>query len=65
MDLAKTEQMKFDLNNKQFDLTQTIQRSFETMEFLSLEKKINLVLNINDKLLPFLKNLIGDEERYT
>ena len=57
--------MKFDLNNKQFDLTQTIQRSFETMEFLSLEKKINLVLNINDKLLPFLKNLIGDEERYT
>ena len=65
MDLAKTEQMKFDLNNKQFDLTQTIQRSFETMEFLSLEKKINLILNINDKLLPFLKNLIGDEERYT
>jgi hypothetical protein len=24
-----------------------------------------LELNINDKLLPFLKNLIGDEDRYT
>jgi signal transduction histidine kinase len=64
MDLAKTEHMKFDLNNKPFDLTQTIQRSFESMDFLAIEKKVKLVLNINDKLLPFLRNLIGDEARY-
>ena len=57
--------MTFDLNNKPFDLKQTIQRSFETMDFLAVEKKINLVLKVDDKLSPFLSNLVGDEGRYT
>ena len=35
MDLAKTENMKFDLNNQYFDLIQTVQRSFDNMEFLA------------------------------
>ena len=35
MDLAKTENMKFDLNNKYFDLTLVIQRSFEHMEYMA------------------------------
>lgn len=35
MDLAKTENMKFDLNNKLFDLKETIERSFDNMGFLA------------------------------
>jgi signal transduction histidine kinase len=44
MDLAKTENMKFDLNNKLFDLIKTIERSFDIMAFLAKEKNIKLVL---------------------
>jgi hypothetical protein len=35
------------------------------MDFLAVEKKINLVLKVDDKLSPFLSNLVGDEGRYT
>lgn len=35
------------------------------MEFLAMSKNINLNLIIDEKLKPFLKNLIGDEGRYT
>ena len=35
------------------------------MDFLANEKKIKLALQIDDNLLPFLKNLIGDEGRCT
>jgi hypothetical protein len=48
MDLAKTEKMKFDLNNKLFDLIKTVERSFDNMEFLAKEKNILLIMKIND-----------------
>jgi signal transduction histidine kinase len=35
------------------------------MGYLALEKKVRLILNIDDKMQPFVKNLIGDEGRYT
>ena len=38
MDLAKSEQMKFNLNNQYFDLTKTIDLAFENMAFLGNEK---------------------------
>ena len=64
MDLAKTEQMKFDLNNQLYDLTKIIENSFDSMGYLALEKRIKLNLNINEKLLPFMKNINCDEGRY-
>ena len=33
MDLAKTEKMTFELNNEFFDLTKTVQRSFENLAY--------------------------------
>ena len=33
MDLAKSEKMKFELNNEYFDLTKTIKRAFETLGY--------------------------------
>jgi signal transduction histidine kinase len=48
MDLAKTEKMKFDLNNKLFDLIKTVERSFDNMEFLAKEKNILLIMKIDD-----------------
>ena len=38
MDLAKTEQMKFELNNQFFDFEKTIERSFENLGFLAVDK---------------------------
>ncbi len=38
MDLAKTEKIKFDLNNNIFDLIYAMERSFDNMEFLAKEK---------------------------
>ena len=65
MDLAKIENMKFDLNNQFFDLTKTLERSFESMAYLAQEKQINIFQKIDEKLLPFLENIMGDEGRYT
>ena len=65
MDLAKTENMKFDLNNQLFDLIKTVERSFDIMDFLAKDKNIQLVLKIDERILPFIKNLVGDEGRYT
>lgn len=53
MDLAKTEKMKFDLNNKLFDLIKTAERSFDNMEFLAKEKNILLIMKIDDYLSHF------------
>ncbi len=38
MDLAKTERMKFDLNNSFFDLEKLVQRSFDFMGYLDISK---------------------------
>ena len=65
MDLAKTERMKFDLNNNFFDLEKLVERSFDNLGYLAISKEVNMSLIINDQLLPFVKNMNGDENRYT
>jgi hypothetical protein len=35
------------------------------MDFLAKDKNIQLVLKIDERILPFIKNLVGDEGRYT
>jgi len=65
MDLAKTERMKFDLNNSFFDLEQLVQRSFENLGYLAVEKEVQMKLNIDHQLLPFVRNINADENRYT
>ena len=40
MDLAKTQRMKFDLNNSFFDLEQLVQRSFDNLGYLAIEKEV-------------------------
>jgi signal transduction histidine kinase len=54
MDLAKTEKMKFDLNNSFFDLEKLVERSFENVAYLATEKEVQMSLIINDQLLPFV-----------
>ena len=65
MDLAKSEKMKFELNNQLFDLEQTVKRAFQTMNYMAIEKNIDINLKIDEKLQPFIKNINGDEGRYT
>jgi signal transduction histidine kinase len=38
MDLAKSERMKFDLNNSFFDLEKLVERSFECLGYLAESK---------------------------
>ena len=40
MDLAKTEKMKFDLNNNFFDLEKLVERSFENLGYLATQKEV-------------------------
>ena len=42
MDLAKSEKMKFELNNQLFDLQKTVLRAFETMNYMAFEKNIDI-----------------------
>ena len=44
MDLAKFENMKFDINYSYIDLENAVERSFKNMGYLAVEKKINLTL---------------------
>ena len=65
MDLAKTEKMKFELNNEYFDLTKTIQRALDSMDYLAKSRKINSRIEYCPKLIPFIKKINADEGRYT
>ena len=40
MDLAKSEQMKFDLNNEYFDFTVTVARALDNLTYLGSKKNI-------------------------
>lgn len=64
MDLEKNDKMQFDLFNQFFDLQKTIKRSFDKLGYLADEKDINLSLKIENRILPFIKNINGDEGRY-
>ena len=61
MDLVKSEQMQFSLNNQLFNL----EKSFENMSYLAVDKKVKLYLEIDQKLKPFINSLNADEGRYT
>ena len=65
MDLAKLEKMKFELNNEFFDLTQTIDRTFQSLSYYAQQKNIIPRLIIDKKIAPFFKKLLGDQNRYT
>lgn len=65
MDLAKTENMKFELKNEYFDLTKTIERALDNMSYMAISKNIQSSIKYCEKLVPFLKKLNADEARYT
>ena len=65
MDLAKSEKMKFELNNTYFDMEKLVERSFENLGYMAIEKEVNMGLKVDEQLLPFLKNINGDENRFT
>jgi signal transduction histidine kinase len=44
MDLAKSEKMKFELNNEYFDLKKTIERALDNMSYMAKSKNINLTI---------------------
>ena len=65
MDLAKSEKMKFELNNTYFDMEKLVERSFENLGYMAIEKEVNMGLKVDEQLWPFLKNINGDENRFT
>ena len=65
MDLAKTEQMQFELNNEFFDVTKTVERAFDTLSYFGEQKNIKPKMVIDKQIEIFFKNIKGDENRFT
>jgi hypothetical protein len=42
-----------------------VKRSFENLGYMATEKEVNLGFNINQEILPFVKKINGDENRFT
>ena len=65
MDLAKAEQMKFELNNEFFDVTKTVERAFETLSYFGEQKNIRPKFIIDKQIELYFKNIKGDENRFS
>ena len=65
MDLAKAEQMKFELNNEFFDVTKTVERAFETLSYFGEQKNIQPKFIIDKQIELYFKNIKGDENRFS
>ena len=61
MYLAKSNNMNFTINNEFFDLTKTIQNSFDTLEYFSNKKKIYPKLIMKNEIIEIFKNFYGDK----
>ncbi len=46
-------------------LTNLINDMMDLAKYMAYEKNINLSLKTDEKLYPFIKNINGDEGRYT
>ena len=57
--------MKFDLNNEYYDFTVTVARALDNLTYLGGKKNIQQTSKIDPRLIPFLKNINADENRYT
>ena len=61
LDLAKIENNKFTLNNKYFDLKDTIDTTLKIMIYEANKKQIGYTVSINDKEnLKYVQNMNGD-----
>ena len=62
LDLAKTQNLTFELNSHYFNLIDTVQQVFKTLEFMANQK------NIKTKLVApethFFEHIYGDRHRY-
>ena len=65
LDFAKLEKNKFQLFNDFFDMTNTIKNTINDVEYMSKGKKITPMFLMDPKLEVFIKNIWGDEARYT
>ena len=64
LDLAKIENNKFVLNNKYFDLIDTIDTTLKIMIYEANKKQIGYTVSINDKEnLKYVQNMNGDQNR--
>jgi len=64
LDLAKEEKQTFEFNVQYFDLEESIEASFKTLQFLAVKKNINLKLSICEKERKYFKRVLGDVERF-
>jgi signal transduction histidine kinase len=64
LDLAKKENLTFQLHKGYFNLIRSIQQSFETLKFISDSRIIQTVLDINPYHVKFFEQVYGDSNRY-
>ena len=64
LDLAKQDKFTFDLNKNYFNLVDTVNSTFKTLEYLSISSKISLHIGMRKRDKKFFENLYGDKNRY-
>mmetsp|Transcript_30210 Transcript_30210/g.46200 ORF Transcript_30210/g.46200 Transcript_30210/m.46200 type:complete len:99 (-) Transcript_30210:1515-1811(-) len=64
LDLAKQENMTFELQKSYFNLVTTVKESLKTLEFISEQKGIKTRFVFNPKNLELFEMVYGDEKRY-
>ena len=64
LDLAKRENLTFKLNKNFFDLTKTIQDSFDTLKFISESRNIATTFNVKEDHEIYFNHIYGDSSRF-
>lgn len=64
LDLAKEENLTFQLNKEYFDLVEIINESFETLKFISENRNIKTIVEIDPEHQHYFNCIYGDRGRY-
>ena len=64
LDLAKIEKGQFNLNPVNFNLHEIITKALDTLNFLSLQKNIQMEYLFDDNKAGYFMGIAGDDNRY-
>ena len=63
LDLAKNENMTFELHSEKFDLLQIIEKAIDSLEFLSMQKNITTKVEVSDTDRKYFQGITSDKNR--
>jgi len=64
LDLAKEEQLTFQLNKGYFNMVDSINKSFDTLKFISQSRNLTTILDVKPEDSKYFKHVFGDSHRF-